>query len=52
MNILILLNDPSYGSERSYNSLRLAETMNSTEAMLTLFLTVDCTLTAETAIVL
>lgn len=27
MNALIILNDPPYGTERSYNGLRLAKTL-------------------------
>lgn len=43
MNILIILNDPPYGTERTYNALRLAKSLESTaaEIQLTLFLMSD-----------
>ena len=43
MNILLILNDPPYGTERSYNGLRLAKNLISHNASLelTLFLMSD-----------
>lgn len=43
MNILIILNDPPYGTERSYNGLRLAKSLikNDPELELTVFLMAD-----------
>jgi uncharacterized protein involved in oxidation of intracellular sulfur len=41
MNILIILNDPPYGTERSYNGLRLAKALGSDGAKVTLFLMAD-----------
>ena len=41
MNILIILNDPPYGSERSYNGLRLAKALGNEEADVTIFLMAD-----------
>jgi uncharacterized protein involved in oxidation of intracellular sulfur len=33
MKILIVINDPPYGSERSYNALRLANQLVTRDAM-------------------
>jgi len=41
MNILIILNDPPYGSERSYNGLRLAKALGTEGAKVILFLLAD-----------
>jgi uncharacterized protein involved in oxidation of intracellular sulfur len=43
MNTLIILNDPPYGSERSYNGLRLAHALakNASDASITVFLLAD-----------
>ncbi len=41
MNTLIILNDPPYGTERSYNGLRLAKALSSSDAKVTLFLLAD-----------
>ena len=41
MNILIILNDPPYGTERSYNALRLAKALSTEQARVTLFLLAD-----------
>ena len=41
MNILIILNDPPYGTERSYNGLRLAKALSAEQARLTVFLLAD-----------
>ncbi len=40
MKILIILNDPPYGTERSYNGLRMAKALYE-EAEVTLFLMAD-----------
>ncbi|WP_456405042.1 DsrE/DsrF/TusD sulfur relay family protein [Thiolapillus sp.] len=41
MKILIILNDPPYGTERSYNGLRLAKSLIPEKAEVTLFLLSD-----------
>ena len=41
MNILIILNDPPYGTERSYNGLRLAKALSKEDAHITVFLLAD-----------
>lgn len=43
MKILFILNDPPYGSERSYNALRIAKSLikHDSEIELTLFLMAD-----------
>ncbi|HEB95501.1 MAG TPA: hypothetical protein ENI96_03600 [Sedimenticola thiotaurini] len=47
MNILIILNDPPYGTERSYNGLRLAKALSSTDAKVTVFLMADAIVCAK-----
>ncbi len=49
MNVLIILNDPPYGTERSYNGLRLAKTIlkNKPETDLTVFLMADAVVCAK-----
>ena len=47
MNILIILNDPPYGTERSYNGLRLAKALSSTKAKVTVFLMADAIVCAK-----
>lgn len=49
MNILIILNDPPYGTERCYNGLRLAKTLLSkdTSLELTVFLMADAVICAK-----
>jgi uncharacterized protein involved in oxidation of intracellular sulfur len=47
MSILIILNDPPYGSERSYNGLRLAKALASKDADVTLFLLADAVVCAK-----
>ena len=44
MKHLILLNDPPYGTERSFNGLRMAHalTKNNSDAEVTVFLIADC----------
>ena len=41
MNILIILNDPPYGTERSYNGLRLAKAVSNENSEVTVFLLAD-----------
>jgi uncharacterized protein involved in oxidation of intracellular sulfur len=49
MKHLILLNDPPYGTERSYNGLRMAHALerNDPEAGITVFLMADAVLCAK-----
>ncbi|MCG8025606.1 MAG: DsrE family protein [Candidatus Thiodiazotropha endolucinida] len=47
MHILIVLNDPPYGTERSYNGLRLAKALGREEARVTLFLLADAVVCAN-----
>lgn len=49
MKILIILNDPPYGTERSYNGLRLAHSLkkNAPDAGVTVFLMADAVLCAK-----
>ncbi|MEN8131527.1 MAG: DsrE family protein [Pseudomonadota bacterium] len=47
MNILIILNDPPYGTERSYNGLRLAKALSNTDAKVTVFLMADAVVCAK-----
>lgn len=49
MKHLILLNDPPYGTERSFNGLRMAHalTKNDAEAEMTVFLMADAVLCAK-----
>ncbi|MES9848822.1 MAG: DsrE family protein [Candidatus Thiodiazotropha sp.] len=47
MHILIILNDPPYGTERSYNGLRLAKALGRKEARVTLFLLADAVVCAN-----
>ena len=48
MNILIILNDPPYGTERSYNGLRLALTLAKESAVeLRVFLMADAVRCAQ-----
>jgi len=50
MNTLIILNDPPYGTERSYNGLRLALALKKREGVnsVTVFLIGDAVLCANT----
>ena len=41
MKTLLILNDPPYGTERSYNGLRLARTLGGKGAEVTVFLMAD-----------
>lgn len=47
MNTLIILNDPPYGTERSYNGLRLAKALTSKESKVTVFLVADAVVCAK-----
>ena len=49
MKHLILLNDPPYGTERSFNGLRMAHALakNDPEAKITVFLMADAVLCAK-----
>jgi len=47
MNVLVILNDPPYGTERSYNGLRLAKALCSAEAKVTVFLMADAIVCAK-----
>ncbi len=49
MQHLLILNDPPYGTERSYNALRLAIALpkHDTEAQVTVFLMADAVLCAK-----
>jgi len=41
MKILIILNDPPYGTERSFNGLRIAKALNKDNAEIIVFLMAD-----------
>jgi len=41
MKILLILNDPPYGTERSYNGLRLAKALTGKDVQVTVFLMAD-----------
>lgn len=47
MNILIILNDPPYGSERCYNGLRMAKALRDNETRITVFLMADAVVCAK-----
>jgi len=49
MKILIILNDPPYGNERSYNGLRLAHALTkaAADAQITIFLMADAVICAR-----
>lgn len=47
MNMLIILNDPPYGTERSYNGLRLAMALAKKDAVITVFLMADAVVCAK-----
>lgn len=48
MNSLLILNEPPYGNERSYNGLRLAKALASAGEDVTLFLLADAVTCAKT----
>ncbi|OOY44192.1 hypothetical protein BOV91_02035 [Solemya velum gill symbiont] len=47
MSTLIFLNDPPYGTERSYNGLRLAKSLLGKDENVTLFLLADAVFCAK-----
>jgi uncharacterized protein involved in oxidation of intracellular sulfur len=47
MKILLILNDPPYGTERSYNGLRLAKALVGKGAEVTAFLMADAVICAK-----
>ena len=47
MNTLIILNDAPYGTERSYNGLRLAKALAKADTSVTLFLMADAVTCAK-----
>lgn len=47
MKTLLIFNDPPYGSERSYNGLRLAKALAGKGAKVTLFLVADAVFCAK-----
>lgn len=48
MEILIILNDPAYGTERSYNGLRMAKALSNDKTHITVFLMADAVSCAKT----
>ena len=46
-NILIILNDPPYGTERSYNGLRLAKALSNENSHVIVFLLADAVACAK-----
>ena len=46
-NILIILNDPPYGTERSYNGLRLAKALSNKDSHVAVFLMADAVVCAK-----
>lgn len=47
MKILLILNDPPYGTERSFNGLRLAKALSGKGAEVTVFLLADAVVCAK-----
>jgi len=47
MNILIILNDPPYGTERSFNGLRLARALARDDTQISVFLLADAVVCAK-----
>ena len=47
MKTLLILNDPPYGTERSYNALRLARALSGKAAEVTVFLIADAVVCAK-----
>jgi uncharacterized protein involved in oxidation of intracellular sulfur len=47
MKILLILNDPPYGTERSFNGLRLAKTLAQKDTEVTVFLVADAVACAK-----
>ena len=48
MKTLLILNDPPYGTERSYNGLRMAKVLTVQGANVTVFLMADAVVCAKT----
>ena len=46
-SILVILNDPPYGTERSYNGLRLAKALSNEDTHVTVFLLADAVACAK-----
>jgi uncharacterized protein involved in oxidation of intracellular sulfur len=46
-NVLMILNDPPYGTERSYNGLRLAKAVSNEDTHVTVFLLADAVTCAK-----
>jgi uncharacterized protein involved in oxidation of intracellular sulfur len=51
MKALFILNDPPYGTERSFNGLRLAKALQGKGAAVTVFLMADAILAADRVLV-
>ncbi|MES9966907.1 MAG: DsrE family protein [Sedimenticola sp.] len=47
MKVLIILNDPPYGTERSYNGLRMAKALAGKQGEVTVFLLADAVACAK-----
>ena len=47
MNTLIILNDPPYGTERSFNGLRLTKALSNEDNKVTVFLLADAVICAK-----
>jgi uncharacterized protein involved in oxidation of intracellular sulfur len=47
LKVLLILNDPPYGTERSYNGLRLAKALTGKDAEVTVFLMADAVFCAK-----
>lgn len=47
MKTLLILNDPPYGTERSYNGLRLAKALATENATVIVFLLADAVICAK-----
>jgi len=47
MNMLMILNEPPYGSERIYNGLRMVKALSSKDVKLTVFLMADAVFCAK-----
>lgn len=47
MNILIILNDPPYGTERSFNGLRMARALSRPDTHVSVFLMADAVVCAK-----
>ena len=47
MDVLIILNDPPYGTERSFNGLRMAKALQDKQTKVTVFLMADAVACAK-----